>query len=357
MHGNAWEWCWDWYGDYPSGAQIDPMGASTGTNRVIRGGSWYGNGQYLRSALRDIFTPSLSNINLSFRLLLPSSEAEQALETEGFVEVNGGSFMMGSPVSEEGRYEDEVQHRVTVSSFYMGKNQVTVGEFRRFVNATGYKTTAETSGDGYVWSGGEWEMKADANWKNPYFSQQDNQPVVLVSWYDAVNYCNWRSQQESLTAAYTVSGTDVTWNRGANGYRLPTEAEWEYACRAGTTTPFSTGGNITTDQANYYGLGPYNGNAKGTYRGTTTAVGSFAANQWGLYDMHGNVYEWCWDWYGTYPSGSQTDPMGASSGTGRVLRGGGWLAYGHALRSALRDNDTPSSGTIDLGFRLLRPSL
>jgi formylglycine-generating enzyme required for sulfatase activity len=274
------------------------------------------------------------------------------------VRINGGTFMMGSPATEVGRYDDEgPQHRVTVGGFYMGKNEVTVGEFRRFASASSYKTTAETSGGGYVWTGSEWATKADANWKTPYFSQQDNQPVVLVSWYDAVNYCNWRSQQESLTAAYTVSGTNVTWNRSANGYRLPTEAEWEYACRAGTTTPFSTGSNITTNQANYDGNYPYNGNAKGTYREKTTAVGSFAANPWGLFDMHGNVYEWCWDWFGDYGSGSQTDPMGASSGTTRVERGGSWNNHGQNLRSALRSYDTPSISLYILGFRLLRPSL
>jgi formylglycine-generating enzyme required for sulfatase activity len=198
-------------------------------------------------------------------------------------------------------------------------------------------------------------MKADANWKNPYFTQSDNHPVVLVSWYDVVNYCNWRSQRENLTPAYTVSGTNVTRNPNATGYRLPTEAEWEYACRAGTTTPFSTGNNITTNQANYNGNYPYNGNAKGTYRGTTTAVGSFAANAWGLYDMHGNVWEWCWDWYADYGSAAQFDPLGAVSGALRVLRGGSWFSYGGDARSAYRGRDTPSYGYGGLGFRLVRP--
>jgi formylglycine-generating enzyme required for sulfatase activity len=225
------------------------------------------------------------------------------------------------------------------------------------VNATGYKTTAETSGGGYVWTSNDWETKADASWKNPYFSQQDNQPVVLVSWYDAVNYCNWRSQQESLTLAYTIKGTDVKMNSGAKGYRLPTEAEWEYACRAGTTTPFSTGNNITTNQANYDGNYPYNGNAEGVYREKTTPVGSFAANAWGLHDMHGNVWEWCWDWYDDYDSAAQTDPMGASSGSSRVLRGGSWYGSGQHVRSACRDDVAPSYRNLELGFRLLRPSL
>jgi formylglycine-generating enzyme required for sulfatase activity len=139
----------------------------------------------------------------------------------GFVRISGGTFMMGSPASEPGRDDDEgPQHRVTVSSFYMGKYEVTVGDFRRFVNATGYKTTAETSGGGFVWSGGKWVQKSDASWRNPYFPQNDNHPVVEVSWYDAVAYCNWLSGQEGLSLAYTrtstTSGYNVTWNRSAD---------------------------------------------------------------------------------------------------------------------------------------------
>jgi formylglycine-generating enzyme required for sulfatase activity len=276
---------------------------------------------------------------------------------DGMVKIQGGTFMMGSPASEANREDDEVQHRVTVSSFYMGKYEVSVGEFRRFVNATGYKTTAETSGGGRVWTGSAWETKADANWKNPYFSQQDNHPVVLVSWNDVVRYCNWRSEQEGLTPAYTINGDNVSRNPGGRGYRLPTEAEWEYACRAGSTTPFSTGSNITTNQANYDGNYPYNKNAKGVYREKTTAVGSFAPNSWGLYDMHGNVWEWCWDCYGDYSSGAQTDPLGASSGSDRVLRGGSWSYDGQSLRSALRFYNTPSFRIDYIGFRVLRPSV
>jgi formylglycine-generating enzyme required for sulfatase activity len=227
---------------------------------------------------------------------LPSGTAP-----EGMVAISGGTFMMGSPASEPERNSDEVQHSVTVSSFYMGKYEVTQAEYQAVMGS------------------------------NPSYFRGDRLPVEQVTWYDAINYCNALSQREGLTPAYTVSGTSVTWNHAANGYRLPTEAEWEYACRAGEGTPFNTGNNITTSQANYDGRVPYNGNPTGIYRGTTTDVGSFAPNAWGLHDMHGNVWEWCWDRYGSYTSGSQTNPEGAVGGAGRVLRGGsGWAAAGRA---------------------------
>jgi formylglycine-generating enzyme required for sulfatase activity len=191
---------------------------------------------------------------------------------------------------------------------------------------------------------------------NPSWFKGDSLPVETVSWYEAVEYCNKRSQREGLSPAYTINGTNVRWDRSANGYRLPTEAEWEYACRAGTSGPFSTGNNITTSQANYDGDYPYNNNAKGTYREKTVNVGSFAANGWGLYDMHGNVWEWCWDWKGNYASGTQTDPVGPSTGATRVKRGGSWYYFGaRSLRSANRASTDPSIRINYCGFRLARP--
>jgi formylglycine-generating enzyme required for sulfatase activity len=250
-----------------------------------------------------------------------------------FVRIEGGTFTMGSPSNEPQRFSDEVQHRVTVSAFYMGKYEVTQAEYEAVMGT------------------------------NPSNFKGSNLPVECVSWYDVIEYCNRLSQNEGLTPAYTIDknrsdpnnkGEDdtirwmVMWNQNANGYRLPTEAEWEYACRAGTTTPFSTGNNITTSNANYDGNYPYNNNYKGTFREKTTPVGSFAPNPWGVYDMHGNVWEWCWDWSGSYFSG-------AVSGANRVIRGGSWYDSGWYLRSAYRGDYTPSYWFNRVGFRLVRP--
>ncbi|GHU03195.1 hypothetical protein FACS1894147_06700 [Spirochaetia bacterium] len=244
------------------------------------------------------------------------------------IRINGRTFTMGSPLSEAGRIDNEAQHQVTVTGFYLGKYEVTQKEYEEVMGI------------------------------NPSRFKGQSLPVERVSWFDAVEYCNRRSQKEGLTPAYTISGSGnnrtVSWNRNANGYRLPTEAEWEYACRAGTAGPFSTGINITANQVNYNGNYPYNSNAKGTYREKTTAVGSFAANPWGFYDMHGNVWEWCWDWYGDYGSRTQTDPAGAASGTLRVFRGGSWFSLAAVARSAYRYYYAPTFQSYNLGFRVAR---
>ncbi|MHC6204686.1 formylglycine-generating enzyme family protein [Breznakiellaceae bacterium SP9] len=231
------------------------------------------------------------------------------------VSITGGSFMMGSPENEPGRYNDEVQHRVTITKpFYMSKTEVTQKDYQALMGS------------------------------NPSYFKGDNLPVESVSWYDAAAFCNALSIHEGLTPAYTINGTSVTWNQSANGYRLPTEAEWEYACRAGTTTPYSSGSSV--DNAGWY----YSNSGSKTH-----PVGTKQANAWGLYDMHGNVYEWCWDWYSAYSSGDQTDPSGAASGSYRVLRGGSWCNSAQILRSAYRDFNTPTGSNGISGFRLVRP--
>jgi formylglycine-generating enzyme required for sulfatase activity len=135
---------------------------------------------------------------------------------------------------------------------------------------------------------------------------------------------------------------------------LPTEAEWEYACRAGTTTPFHTGDTITTDQSNYDGQQSYGKGKKGVMRDETTTVASFPPNAWGLHDMHGNVWEWCADWYGEYPAGPVTDPTGPADGTTRVVRGGCWVTAPAICRSANRGDTEPVSWNFHFGMRVVR---
>ena len=265
-----------------------------------------------------------------------------------FVYIRPGSFVMGSGLSpsevssryggEEKYYKDEhPQHRVTLTKgYYMQSKEVTVGQWRKFARGSGYKSEAETGGGAYVYTGEKWEKKAGAYWDNPGFSQTDANPVTCISWNDAQAFAKWLSRED---------GGD---------YRLPTEAEWEYAARAGTKTPFYTGDCLSTRQANYDGNYPGKTCSKGTYREKTTPVGSFSPNPWGLYDMHGNVWEWCQDWYGDYPSGAVTDSAGPSSGADRVYRGGSWYYDAWYCRSANRDRSGPGYRVNYLGFRLAR---
>lgn len=254
---------------------------------------------------------------------------------ENFVLISGGTFQMGSPEDEAWRVEDETLHTVTVSDFYMSIYELTQAEYREVVGT------------------------------NPSSFLGDNLPVENISWLDAVRYCNARSEKEGLTPVYTIDNQNVTWNRSANGYRLPTEAEWEYACRAGTTTPFNTETSISAEECNYYGHYPYEiennyfsqGNLDtqpGEYRQTTVAVDSFSPNRWGLYNMHGNVGEWVWDYYGAYGTDEQTDPTGAETGTLRVYRGGGWNDFAKNMRSAYRATLAEEKGSFNIGIRLVR---
>jgi formylglycine-generating enzyme required for sulfatase activity/outer membrane protein OmpA-like peptidoglycan-associated protein len=260
-------------------------------------------------------------------------------KAKGFVLIQGGTFTMGSDDArrDAGKHDeppyDEIPHKVTVSSFYINKYEVTQEEYEQVMG------------------------QADNHSMNTYSKRL---PVENVSWFDAVEYCNKLSIQEGLTPAYTVNGQDVTWNREANGYRLPAEAEWEFACRANTITPFNTGTNITTEQANYNGLKPYTGNATGVYRGyPMLADAAFTPNKNGLVNMHGNVWEWCWDWYGPYSTDDQTNPEGPKSpplsGKFRVRRGGSYGSPGYEIRSASRGWDNPSGREPGVGFRLALP--
>ena len=237
----------------------------------------------------------------------PDVADESTKPTIKWASIPAGTFMMGSPVSEVDRSSDEIQHEVKLSAFKMSAYEVTFEQYDAFCVAT------------------KREKPGDEGWG------RGKRPVINVSWDDATAFAKWM------------------------GCRLPTEAEWEYACRAGSTTPFNTGANLTTNQANYDGNYPYNKNATGIYRAQSIAVGSFAPNVYGLYDMHGNVLEWCQDWHGDYPSSSQSNPTGPTEGSRRVFRGGGWDGGAPGCRSAFRLNFGPDLRDADFGFRLVSP--
>jgi formylglycine-generating enzyme required for sulfatase activity len=255
--------------------------------------------------------------------------------------VKPGKFLMGSPSGKADRSDNEFQHEVEITQpYYMAVHPVTVSNFRTFVERTGYRTEAETSGGAQRWSGSKWELDPKANWHKPGFQQGDDHPVTCVSWNDVQELCNWLSgiEKERL-------------------YRLPTEAEWEYACRgaASSSTPFYFGASLSSTQANFDGNYPYGGASKGPYLGRTTPVGSYPPNAFGLYDMHGNVWEWCQDWHGEnyYRSGPGKDPPGPATGASRVLRGGSWNRGGRICRAACRSHCEPGHRYNDIGFRLV----
>jgi formylglycine-generating enzyme required for sulfatase activity len=264
--------------------------------------------------------------------------------------IPGGKFTMGCLPDEAG-WAGDITMEVELGDFYLAPYPVTQKE---------------------------WEEIGVRRRKRPSFFKGDDLPVEQVSWFDAIEYCNQRSIREGLTPvyripepggpSYSMGGINVIWDRNIRsetaGYRLPTEAEWEYACRAGTHTPFNTGDQLTTDQANFDGHYPYTGeeypynlDETGLFRNTTTLVGTFPPNAWGLYDMHGNVNEWCWDIYGRYeaPAGAiLVDPAGPPTGTDRVKRGGSWrLGAEHAL-SVARNWGSVFSRSENTGFRVAR---
>ncbi len=432
MHGNVWEWCADWYGDYPSEKVTDPTGPAEGSTRVFRGGSWNNYARNCRAAYRNRYAPGIRSNFLGFRLArvplkvptrdgilvigvnepnptvsvdgeivaVPWDQAGQkaevhvrpgthqvevkkdgftvytekvTLEAGGrqvltarlekmaprrpapldctgslgvsaeevkkaqaawakylgrqveeedeiapgvkmtFVLVPPGRFWMGSPYNEQGRDDDEVKHEVELTQpFYLGKYEVTQAQYEA---VTG---------------------------QNPSHFKGAKLPVESVSWEEANAFARELSRKRGLSHLY----------------RLPTEAEWEYACRGGHpySHPFGIGAGrlLSSTQANYNGNYPYGGEEKGPNLGTTTPVGQYAANTLGLYDMHGNVWEWCADWYGEYPSGKVADPRGPSTGPDRVFRGGSWFAFGSGCRAANRRRLTPTDRSDDLGFRLAR---
>lgn len=321
---------------------------------TMAGGTWQdlgvvrsGDGTNLAIA-----TPYVAGVTRRFyRIALVEAPAAPA----GFSLIPAGSFQMGDQSSPLVGYSSELPVRaVQVSAFYMEKNLVTM-EMWNVVRAWGL-----THGYGDV----------------PGAAKGVNHPVQTITWFQAVAWCNARSEKDGLAPCYTVfdeiyrggSPMSPVCNWSANGYRLPTEAEWEKAARGGRIAEsFPWGNTISNANANFNNIGgesyqtgstgynPIWGTGSTPY---TSPAGSFAANGYGLYDMAGNVWQWCWDWYAPYSAGSQTDPRGPASALGshRVNRGGGWSSYARFCRVAMRLGETPSMWYSNVGFRVVRSS-
>jgi len=293
-----------------------------------------------------------------------------------FVLIPSGEFMMGSdetidvlakdfPLLERQRFVELVDeapvHRVRITrTFYLGQHEVTVGQFRRFVEESGYRPEAEADGTGGYGYNRDYDpdksARGDAfdgrnpvySWRNPGFVQEETHPVVNVTWNDALAMSRWLSQKEGVK------------------YRLPTEAEWEYAARAGTQTRYYSGNEVQSllkianvfDRDAGKNWPKWRNHALEGHDGFefTAPVGSFVANAFGLYDMHGNVWEWCADWYDEnyYSRSPRNDPPGPESGNAHVRRGGSWHTWPFYARSSYRNWNSPSTRYTLVGIRLLR---
>ncbi len=368
MHGNVAEWCLDSFSEQSNGG-TNPLKFLPNSPRIYRGGSWTTPPSQCRSAFRSAANEDYWETDLGFRIVLKkrmSTNYEQETNRRErsnrlgmhLVRIEAGDFYMGNedsvvkltklfPYADKVYFEDAAnRHLVKITNpYFLGKHEVTVGQFRSFVEATGYQTEAESDGKGGygIRSDFSSEQSPIYNWKSPGFSQTDDHPVVNVSWNDAVKFCDWLSQQEG------------------ESYRLPTEAEWEFACRAGTQTRYWNGsepeGLAKTDNVADRDMKARYPNSKNSLVASdgfahTSPVGSFDANPWGLHDLHGNVLEWCSDVYGNYSTAPVSNPLGPINGPHRSVRGGSWCNLASYCRSAIRHNVRPGHRSYNLGFRV-----
>ena len=401
--GNVWEWCWDWRDAkwYAASPENDPHGPDLGRHRVVRGGVWDFTASNCRSAYRTARTPEARHFNVGFRVVRtidepakskasdpptqastpapamkrvgpapPSAiapfETQQAkshqaawashLDTTvetinsvgmSMILIPPGEFLMGSTdaqVQTEGGASaspetkknnrgdaEQPQHRVTITKpFRIGATEVTIGQFKKFAASTGFETKTQIAKDTTKQTPSTAKQPPANNYLNPSYPVADNFPVSVVSWDDATSFCKWLSKTEKTT------------------YRLPTEAEWEYACRAGTVSSYSFGDGVA--------LLPQHGWYHGNSRGKAHPVAAKLPNSFGLYDMHGNVCEWCQSWYDAkaYETSIPNDPLGPSVGSSRVLRGGNWYNLAYNAESSYRARLAPSERHDILGFRCVR---
>ena len=305
-------------------------------------GSWYSDAGL--TTIYNFSAPVTSNITLYAKWLVATLTSSSGIELIG---ISAGTYTRGSSSISNA----SPPHQVTLTSgFYMGKYEVTQEQYQAItgVNPSFFDNSGQK----------DWFEYLLLDTAPAAGEAQGKRPVETVTWFDAIEFCNKLSEIEGLTPVYTITGrmpatgypiisATVTANWNANGYRLPTEAEWEYACRAGSTTAWHFG----NDESQLVNYAWYEVNSSNM----THEVGKKLPNAWGLYDMHGNVWEWCWDWYGDYSSEAQTDPRGPVSGTIRVLRVGSWDDATEDSRSAGRLYLYPSSVGSILGFRVVRP--
>lgn len=283
--------------------------------------------------LRFVYDGWRSDLSNPAAVAMPDGEPIPA----GFAYVPAGRDTLGSPAGESGHEADEALHAVTLTrALFVSRREVTQGEYAALVG-------------GY-----------------PSYFVGDERPVEQVDWFDAVAYCNALSLREGLAPAYDIDGAAVAWDRAAAGYRLPTEAEWEIACRAGTGTAYCNGSAAAQgcvddgvlSQVGVFCITDVDGDnlAGGDPDGPDgpAEVGGLPANAWGLHDMHGNVYEWCWDWYEPGSAGEGVDPAGPEAGTLKAIRGGGWVSPLEACRSAARSAADPRVSNAGVGLRVVR---
>ncbi|MGB3975745.1 MAG: SUMF1/EgtB/PvdO family nonheme iron enzyme [bacterium] len=379
MHGNVAEWCWDWYGSYPSSSEVDPTGPATGDKRVIRGGSWLAKD--CRSAARDKGEDNVGSNFVGFRLVrtndpgappptatptpmptltptpTPTSEPFAPGSLHAIDKIVGnmrfvpyGSFEQGSKNWDPCHGGDEYGFTHTLSYIAVMETEVTRGMWADLKNLSSALPDDPSRED---------------------ISPHLDYPVQNMTWYEAVLFANLLSRRNGFKPCYYKDSSftnpvyyyttgPIFCDFSAEGYRLPTEGEWEYFCRAGTTTPFScdeTNYNSSNCQVCDPGTLPILEHfcvyCKSISE-TTSPVGSLGSNPWNLKDVHGNVKEYCWDWYGDYPTGNETNYTGPSSGTEKVGRGGSFISKANNCRSAARQKFIPENRDYELGFRLVR---
>ena len=276
-----------------------------------------------------------------------------------FVLIKGGSFTMGAPENDpDAQSWEKPQHQVEITNFYLGKYTITLAQFAEFISATGYQTDADKDGGSFIWKSPQWQYQTGVNWRcdehgNPQTDFQH--PVIHVSWSDAITFCNYWNQKLGLNPSYDAQGNLLnsegkitTELRQVYGFRLPSEAEWEYACRADTSTLYCTSNQLSREQANF-----------NNHLGRTQPVGSYAPNPWGLYDMLGNVGEWCQDFFDEdfyekcQKQGQVRNPLNVQNAASRVQRGGSWYYNSQNCRPSYRVNYHPTVPYVLVGFRVV----